>query len=384
MTEEDDSVATKILHTADWHLGLKFLGFGEHDRKLTQQRLTTVRNIFGVAERYGVDAVVVAGDVFDSPDPGEPFWTPLVSLLKEQPPRPVVLLPGNHDPLVASAVWNNKAFRDALPAWVHVVDRDDFTLPLGDDAVIHAVPCRRTAGQANVAAPLPARAPDDTRVRIALIHGQTFEMPGVVTNFPIALDVATSKGFDYVALGDTHSRRVYGPAQSPMVYSGAPEPTRFGETEAGTVTLALFGRRNRAPRLQVEPVGHFRWREETVRSLPELREIKAQDHRQTVMRLKVAMTLPVEEHAQAELLLRELEGSEAQPGKVAIATIDRSGLALDARGVLLALDDLPEQVREAARRLQAMIHAGDRADVAERALVQLYQVARQAGGAGAS
>jgi DNA repair exonuclease SbcCD nuclease subunit len=384
MTEEDDSVATKILHTADWHLGLKFLGFGEHDRKLTQQRLTTVRNIFGVAERYGVDAVVVAGDVFDSPDPGEPFWTPLVSLLKEQPPRPVVLLPGNHDPLVASAVWNNKAFRDALPAWVHVVDRDDFTLPLGDDAVIHAVPCRRTAGQANVAAPLPARAPDDTRVRIALIHGQTFEMPGVVTNFPIALDVATSKGFDYVALGDTHSRRVYGPAQSPMVYSGAPEPTRFGETEAGTVTLALFGRRNRAPRLQIEPVGHFRWREETVRSLPELREIKAQDHRQTVMRLKVAMTLPVEEHAQAELLLRELEGSEAQPGKVAIATIDRSGLALDARGVLLALDDLPEQVREAARRLQAMIHAGDRADVAERALVQLYQVARQAGGAGAS
>jgi hypothetical protein len=103
-----------------------------------------------------------------------------------------------------------------------------------------------------------------------------------------------------------------------------------------------------------------------------------------VMRLKVAMTLPVEEHAQAELLLRELEGSEAQPGKVAIATIDRSGLALDARGVLLALDDLPEQVREAARRLQAMIRAGDRADVAERALVQLYQVARQAGGAGAS
>lgn len=379
MTDADDVMATKILHTADWHLGLRFLGYGEHDRRLTQQRMTTVRNIFGVAERYGVDAVVVAGDIFDTPDPGETFWTPLVALFKEQPPRPIVLLPGNHDPLIPSAVWRNKAFLSALPAWVHVVDRDDFTLPLGDDAVIHAVPCRRTAGQANVAEHLPVRAPGDTRVRIAVLHGQTFEMPGVVTNFPIALDVATKYGFDYVALGDTHSRRVYGPAQSPMVYSGAPEPTRFGETEAGSVTVALFGRRNRAPRLQAEPVGHFRWREETARSLAELRELKAQDHRQTVMRLKVAMTLPVEEHALAELLLRELEGSEAQPGKVAIATIDRSGLALDARGVLLALDDLPEQVRETARRLQAMIAAGERADVAERALVQLYQVARQTG-----
>jgi len=169
-----------------------------------------------------------------------------------------------------------------------------------------------------------------------------------------------------------------------MVYSGAPEPTRFGETEAGTVTVALFARKNRAPRLQVEPVGHYRWREETARSLAELRELKAQDHRQTVMRLHVDMTLPVEEHAQAELLLRELEGSEAQPGKIAIASIDRSGLALDARGILLALDDLPEQVREAARRLQAMIHAGERADVAERALVQLYQIARQSGGAAVS
>jgi hypothetical protein len=164
-----------------------------------------------------------------------------------------------------------------------------------------------------------------------------------------------------------------------MIYPGAPEPTRFGETDAGTVTLALFGRRNRAPMLQAEPVGHFRWQERTVTTLSELRALRSEDHRQTVMRLHVAMTLPVDEHAQAEAILRELEGNEAQPGKIAIANVDRSKLSLDASGVLLALDDLPEQVRETARRLQAMIAAGERADVAERALVQLYQVARQTG-----
>lgn len=378
--EPDDLMATKILHTADWHLGLRFLGFGEHDRTLTQQRLTTVRNILGVAERYAVDAVLVAGDVFDLPDPGELWWAPLVELLRAvSPGRTVVLLPGNHDPLIPTSVWRNRAFREALPAWVHVVDRDDFSLALGDTAVIHAVPCRRTAGQQNMAAHLPHREPGDERVRIAMLHGQTFGFPGLSTNFPIALDTATVAGFDYVALGDTHARRVHPPLRSPMIYSGAPEPTRFGETDAGTVTVALFKQRDRTPMLQVEPVGHYRWQERTVTTLAELRALRAEDHRHTVMRLHVAMTLPVEEHAQAEALLRELAGNEAQSGKIGIATIDRSKLALDASGVLLALDDLPEQVRETARRLQAMIAAGDRADVAERALVQLYQVARQTG-----
>jgi DNA repair exonuclease SbcCD nuclease subunit len=379
--EQDDAMATKILHTADWHLGLRFLGFGEHDRRLTQQRLATVRNILGVAERYAVDAVLVAGDVFDAPDPGEAWWGPLARELHAQPwqGRPLVLLPGNHDPLIPTSVWRNRAFRDALPAWVHIVDRDDFTLELGDAAVIHAVPCRRTAGQLDMASHLPRRAPGDNRVRIAMLHGQTFGFPGLATNFPIALDTATVGGFDYVALGDTHARRIHGPEHSPMIYPGAPEPTRFGETDAGTVTVALFGRRNRAPLLQAEPVGHYRWQERTVTTLSELRALRTEDHRQTVMRLHVAMTLAVDEHAQAETILRELEGNEAQTGKIAIATIDRSRLALDATGVLLALDDLPEQVRETARRLQAMIAAGDRADVAERALVQLYQVARQTG-----
>lgn len=374
-------MATKILHTADWHLGLRFLGFGEHDRRLTQQRFATVRNILGVAERFAVDAVLVCGDVFDVPDPGETWWGPLCRELRELAwqDRPLVLLPGNHDPLTPTSVWRNRAFRDALPAWVHVVDRDDFSLSLGDDAVIHAVPCRRTAGQFDMAAHLPRREPGDGRVRIAMLHGQTFGFPGVATNFPIALDTATAWGFDYVALGDTHARRIHGPDATPMVYPGAPEPTRFGELDAGSVTVALFGKRNRAPMLQAEPVGHFRWQERTVTTLAELRALRSEDHRQSVMRLHVAMTLPVDEHAQAEALLRELEGTEAHGGKIAIATVDRSRLSLDASGILLALDDLPEQVRETARRLQAMIAAGDRPDVAERALVQLYQVARSTG-----
>jgi DNA repair exonuclease SbcCD nuclease subunit len=336
-----------------------------------------VRNILGVAERYGVDAVVVAGDVFDMPEPAELWWRPLVELLTERAwsTRKLVLLPGNHDPLTATSVWNNPQFLRALPPWVHVVGSDDFALPVGDDAIIHAVPCRRAAGQLDMADKLPLRGAGDERIRIAVLHGQTFEMEGWAANFRIARDTAAARGFDYVALGDTHALRRYPPDTSPMVYPGAPEPTRFGEVEAGNIVLALFPRRRRNPTVMVEPVGHFRWHERVCSSLDELRAVRAEDHRSSVLRLAVRMALPAREYELAEKILRELEGDIAQPGVVAIPSFDRSGLTLDAREIMVELDDLPDQVREAARRLQAMIDAGDRPDVAPRALVHLYKLA---------
>jgi DNA repair exonuclease SbcCD nuclease subunit len=375
--ESDDEMAIKLLHTADWHLGMRFPSFTVHEQKLTQQRLGTVRNILGVAERYDVDAVVVAGDVFDLPEPAETWWRPLVELLAEREwsSRKLVLLPGNHDPLTATSVWNNPQFLRALPPWVSVVDRDDFALPLGDDAIIHGVPCRRAAGQLDMAAKLPARTAGDERIRIALLHGQTFEMEGWAANFRIARDTAVARGFDYVALGDTHALRRYPPETSPMVYPGAPEPTRFGETEAGNIVLALFPRRRRAPTVLVEPVGHFRWHERECTSLDELRAVRAEDHRHSVLRLSLRMSVPAREYEEAERILRELEGDIAQPGVVAIPSFDRGGLVLDAREIMLELEDLPDQVREAARRLQAMIDAGDRPEIAQRALVHLYKLA---------
>ena len=51
--ESEDDVALKILHTADWHLGMGFGAFGEEDeRKLTRARLQVV-DASRSARRYG-------------------------------------------------------------------------------------------------------------------------------------------------------------------------------------------------------------------------------------------------------------------------------------------------------------------------------------------
>ena len=122
--------------------------------------------------------------------------------------RPVVLLPGNHDPLNPRSVYHrDHPFRAGLPGYVHVVDRPGWQLPLGEDAAVFASPCTSHAGQTELAEALPARAADDQRIRIGLLHGQTFDIEGHQTNFPIARGSAAARGFDYLAIGDTHAFR---------------------------------------------------------------------------------------------------------------------------------------------------------------------------------
>ncbi|WP_261318171.1 exonuclease SbcCD subunit D [Rhizobium leguminosarum] len=69
----------RILHTADWHIGQTLRGFSrEHEHRKVFERLEEI-----VVER-DVDALVIAGDVFDSQNPsGEAqqlFYNTLVQL----------------------------------------------------------------------------------------------------------------------------------------------------------------------------------------------------------------------------------------------------------------------------------------------------------------
>jgi len=214
-----------------------------------------------------------------------------------------------------------------------------------------------------------------TRIRIGLVHGQTFEFPEFQTNFPISKTAATERGYDYLAIGDTHAFRVYEPDDHPTVYPGAPEPTRFGETDAGCVALAFFSRRTRRPQIRRERVGYWTWVERTCTSLHELRTLESEDLSRTVMRLRVAMQLGPLEYREAEAILRRLAGTDAEPGRVGILELDKHGFELDTRDLEAALDELPETLRAAAIELRALAEHGDRPEVARKALWHLVQLA---------
>ena len=352
----------RILHTADWHLGRPFAGLPDGTaRALDRARFEAVERLLALAERMEVDAVLCAGDLFDEPEPEPRATEPLAELLRRTA-RPVVLLPGNHDPLGGpSSPWHPRhPFRRSLPAWVHVVDRDPFELEL-EGGVVVASPCRSTAGAPAVAERLPARAPGDERVRVGLAHGSTFS-PNAP--FPVEPESLEPLGLDYLALGDHHGVDVR-PGPTTIAYAGAPEATRFGERGAGHVLLAQIARHR--VRWQAEQVGRWRWSERVVERLSDLEALADEDLSATVLRVRFEATLTPGEHARAEALLQRLER------RAGGFVVRREGLRLDLRGADDPVDALPPLLADAARSLLGDARAGD--PEAERALRHLFRLA---------
>ncbi len=374
-------MALKFLHTADWHLGRKFPNFDKEDQlKLSRARLDVLASVFGTAHHHGVDAVFCAGDLFDEPAPDAEWWEGLAATLQAAPGAfPIFLLPGNHDPLQAGSVYERShPFRRRLSARVHVVDRDDFTYALNDAAVLHARPCRSKAGQEDPTRGLPTRDAADTRIRIGMVHGSTFDAVDCQTNFPIAKDAAKLRGFDYLAIGDTHGFRcVPDGAIPPVVYSGAPEATNFGEDGAGKVVVG-FVSRSRRVNYRPEGVARWTWKHETVRSLSELRLLHADKQlARTVLRLTVEMRLAAPELEEADRLLGELKGTSATHGRAGVLQLERSKLQLDTTNIEHELADVPDVIRAAMTSLKAL-EGTERDEVARQALYQLYRLIREA------
>ena len=59
--------SVRILHTADWHVGKSLKGVGRLD-----EQEQVLREIVRIAREQEVDAVLVAGDLYDSAAPSAP------------------------------------------------------------------------------------------------------------------------------------------------------------------------------------------------------------------------------------------------------------------------------------------------------------------------
>lgn len=85
----------KILHTADWHIGKKLDQF----HRLGEQR-EVLNELIEIADSEEVDAVIVAGDLYDNFNPTteaiELFYN-TVKRLSNNGKRPVIAIAGNHD-----------------------------------------------------------------------------------------------------------------------------------------------------------------------------------------------------------------------------------------------------------------------------------------------
>lgn len=85
----------KLLHTADWHLGKRLQDYS----RLPEQR-EVMEEICALAEEHDVDAVLIAGDLYDTVNPpteAQELFYKTLKRLSNNGKRAVIGIAGNHD-----------------------------------------------------------------------------------------------------------------------------------------------------------------------------------------------------------------------------------------------------------------------------------------------
>jgi DNA repair exonuclease SbcCD nuclease subunit len=243
----------RFIHTADWQLGLKLRYVPpERAAQLRLLRFQTVRAIAEVAKSRRADFVLVAGDVLDDNGLGPDSLQQAADALRSFGDIPVGLLPGNHD----AATTDCALLRLELPKTIQVFTRRE---PVRfADVLVYPCPLMRRHEMDDPTRWLPVREPGEG-LRIAVAHGGVIDFADAVdSETPNLIDATAvlAKGFDYLALGDWHGTFRF---NSRAWYPGAPEATRFKESEPGAILSVEIDAPGSEPRVERIPVARTRW-----------------------------------------------------------------------------------------------------------------------------
>ncbi|MDB5772262.1 MAG: metallophosphatase [Burkholderia sp.] len=222
-----------LLHTADWQIGTRFGQFSaEEAALLTEARFETVENIARLASEKKVQAVLVAGDVFDQQTVTDKVIRRLFASLAGYAGH-WIMIPGNHDAALPESVWTRAARLNCIPPNVKVL-LTPAVVPFDEGFSVLAAPLTQRRTFDDVTEFFDDAVTPDGHVRIGLSHGSVLQkLPeGIDAGNPIAEDRVSRASLDYLALGDWHG--VY-TVNDRTWYSGTPETDRFRHNRSGMV-----------------------------------------------------------------------------------------------------------------------------------------------------
>lgn len=248
-----------ILHTADWQIGRVFAQFEPDDAAaLFEARFAVVERLAGIATDRCVDAVLVAGDVFDAQTVADKTIRRLFNAMQGFTGT-WVLLPGNHDAALAESVWSRAQRLGAIPSNVTVCLEPKPVVVAGKFTLLPA-PLTQRHTYADLTEWFATHAHAEDLPRVGLAHGsvQGILSEDVDSANPIASGRAQSSGLAYLALGDWHgTKRVDGKTW----YAGTPESDRFKANESGQALLVAIEATALEPVVTAVPTGKFSWRQ---------------------------------------------------------------------------------------------------------------------------
>jgi exonuclease SbcD len=278
----------RILHTADWHLGKRL---GNFNRFEEQQEV--LGEICEIAERETVDAVIIAGDIYDSFNPthdAEQLLYGTLMRLTNNGNRAVILIAGNHDspqkienpapialpngiipvgypdsivpvmPLVKSKI----VVSSAMPGFVELMLPDiGFPLRMLLTPYANAIRFKKALRGEDTDAPIEALLArqwqahaenkcDDAGVNLLMAHLFMMQKGGTKPDEPDdersilqigGADVVYAENvppaIQYVALGHLHRYQQIADSPCPMIYPGSPLAYSMSEADQQKMVVLL-------------------------------------------------------------------------------------------------------------------------------------------------
>ena len=246
----------RILHTSDWHLGMPLkLGTMIADQQYFLDQL------YSIIEEYDVNAVICAGDIYDSSvtnaEAIELYSSAITKICKELGKKMIVIA-GNHDSgarlasgrellEMAGLYVSGKIVKDTRP--VSIGNADIYPIPFFNrDEVIAFYPDKKSEIPSQEAATKVLcdhirESMDPSRVNIIVSHAfiTSAELSDSDRAAQVGQATSVSKdvfdGFDYVALGHIHKPQAI---TETIRYSGSPIKYSFGAEETQVKQVLIY------------------------------------------------------------------------------------------------------------------------------------------------
>jgi DNA repair exonuclease SbcCD nuclease subunit len=211
-----------IVHSSDLHLGID-------DSFSNSDSLAVLPKVLATAAAVCADIVLLAGDTFDNHRQPLELLERAARMMREYR-KPIVILPGNHDPLTPDSVYRRGGLAETQNVRIlglnveQAVTFSEFELEIWGRAHLDYADM----------SPLAEPRPRSTRWQLAAAHGHYVDDARdpnrLIGSWLIHREELIATGSDYVALGHWNQATAVGNGEVPAYYSGSPE-------YAGTVNV---------------------------------------------------------------------------------------------------------------------------------------------------
>jgi exonuclease SbcD len=233
-------MSLKLLHTADVHLGAKFLSLGHKGEAQRAQLLQAFDDTVNLAIRERVNLFIIAGDLFDSANVSRSLIARVGYRLRDLGAVgiPVLVSPGTHDPYGERSIWRASELTEVENLTVFKTEEmSPVEFPELDCTVYGNANVKPFANKYPLAG---LRVSDNSRWRIGVLHA-SFEIPDVTEDtYVVTAQQVKDCPLDYLALGHFHSLSNRSGGRTISFYPGSPDMVRMQKGDFGNVLLVEF------------------------------------------------------------------------------------------------------------------------------------------------